>query len=217
MPVALQSRQAPGISNSAGETAYAQTVLPTARSADVAAKVTGWNEYVILHWQNARTESLGSGADEQSRAVSSAGAPVAKLPTPSEQISATIEDLIASLVRFPETDAKHKKHLEYLTRVSTSECAVITPTTAVLAARAWRDIWTASRGQMSIPAACTGPDGEMFYSWDRGRHHLELEIIPGQPAEFFYRDRETEQFWGDDYTIGDPLPARVVEKLTLFY
>ena len=56
----------------------------------------------------------------------------------------------------------------------------------------------------------------MFYSWDSGRHHLELEIIPGQPAEFFYRDRETEQFWGEDYTIGDRLPTRVVEKLSLF-
>lgn len=111
---------------------------------------------------------------------------------------------------------KHMQHLEYLKRVSTGERAKISPETAALAMRAWRSIWQAANGHISVPAACTGPDGEMFYSWDRGRHHLELEIIPGQPAEFFYRDRETERFWGEDYTIGDPLPAEVVAALPLF-
>jgi len=74
----------------------------------------------------------------------------------------------------------------------------------------------ASNGEIAVPAACTGPDGEMFYSWDSGRHHLELEIIPGKPAEFFYRDRETEMVWGEDYIIGTSLPAAVVDKLSLF-
>ena len=56
----------------------------------------------------------------------------------------------------------------------------------------------------------------MFYSWDKGRHHLELEIIPGKVAEFFYRDRETGTLWGEDYTIGDVLPSEGVDKLELF-
>jgi hypothetical protein len=56
----------------------------------------------------------------------------------------------------------------------------------------------------------------MFYAWNCGRHHLELEIVPGRPAEFFYRDRETEEFWGEDYEVGAPLPAEVVSKLPLF-
>jgi hypothetical protein len=115
-----------------------------------------------------------------------------------------------------EAFAKHMKHLEYLVRVSTGERALISRQTALLARHAWRIIWLSSGGKIPIPAACTGPDGEMFYSWDRGRHHLELEIIPGQPSEFFYRDRETEQFWGEDYNVGDPLPDKVVEALPLF-
>ncbi len=112
--------------------------------------------------------------------------------------------------------AKHMQHREYLKRVSTGERALITPQTASLALKAWRLLWMTSGGRLPVPAACTGPDGEMFYSWDCGRHHLELEIIPGQPAEFFYRDRETEYFWGEDYTIGDPLPAELVAKLPFF-
>jgi hypothetical protein len=69
---------------------------------------------------------------------------------------------------------------------------------------------------LPIPAACTGPDGQMLYTWDRGKHHLELEIIPGQSAEYFYRDRETGELWGEDYTIGDPLSPDAIRKLKLF-
>ncbi len=101
-------------------------------------------------------------------------------------------------------------------RVSTGASALISGETATSAKRAWATILVASGGQIPIPAACTGPDGEMLYSWDQGRHHLELEIIPGKVAEFFYRDRETEQFWGEDYVVGDPLPAKVIQSLHLF-
>jgi len=110
----------------------------------------------------------------------------------------------------------HVEHLDFLKRVSAGDDAPITPETATLAKRAWQMIWLASGRAIPVPAACTGPDGKMFYSWDRGRHHLELEIIPGQDAEFFYRDRETGHLWGEDYRIGDPLPAEAVAKLRFF-
>lgn len=73
------------------------------------------------------------------------------------------------------------------------------------------------KNKMPIPGAATGPDGEMFFGWDKGRHHLELELIPDQPAEWFYRDRETEEIWGEDQNDGDPLPAKVLELMPLFY
>ena len=81
---------------------------------------------------------------------------------------------------------------------------------------AWRDIWTASRGQMPIPAACTGPDGQMLYAWDHGQHHLELEIFPHKDAEFFYKDRQTRELWGEDYKVGDPLPYDAIKKFKFF-
>ena len=114
------------------------------------------------------------------------------------------------------TAMRHRRHLAYLTRVSTGGEALISPAVADSAALAWEIIRRRSGYQISVPSACTGPDGEMFYAWDSGRHHLELEMIPGQAAEFFYRDRVTEHFWGEDYAVGDPLPARVVEMLHLF-
>ncbi len=110
----------------------------------------------------------------------------------------------------------HMEHLSFLKHVSTGERPSITPDTARSASMAWRLIWKASDYKMPVPAAGTGPDGEMFYAWNAGRYHLELEIIPGQPAEFFYRDRETGEFWGEDYEVGAPLPPKIVAKLGLF-
>ena len=110
----------------------------------------------------------------------------------------------------------HLEHLNFLKRVSTGECPPITPETAHLASKAWHIIWKASDYRMPVPSAGTGPNGEMFYAWNSGRHHLELEIIPGQPAEFFYRDRESGEFWGMDYDVGATLPVTIISKLTLF-
>ena len=147
-------------------------------------------------------------ADDAAGAGLQVGKPAARQPTP-----APSPEWLASLKAL----AKHMEHMQYLARVSTGERTPITPETAELARNAWFQIWKASGSRISVPAACTGPDGEMFYSWDRGRHHLELEIIPGEPAEFFYRDRETEDYLGVDYTVGQPLPSGIAAKLGLFY
>ncbi len=124
-------------------------------------------------------------------------------PAPAAQVSA-------------KAFAMHMEHLEFLRQVSTGESPSISTDTARIASAAWRLIWKASVYKIPVPAAGTGPDGEMFYAWNAGRYHLELEIIPGQSAEFFYRDRETGEFWGEDYEVGAPLPARIVSKLGLF-
>ena len=110
----------------------------------------------------------------------------------------------------------HMEHLQYLSRVSTGDHPPISPQTAILAQKAWQSIWIASDRMISVPAACTGADGKMFYSWDRGRHHLELEIAPGQDSEFFYRDRETGELWAEDHHIGDLLSPQAVAKLRFF-
>jgi hypothetical protein len=108
------------------------------------------------------------------------------------------------------------QHRDYLHRVSAGAHAPISLETAANAMKAWNAIWAASGGAMPVPAACTGPNGEMFYSWDRGRHHLELEIVPGKAAEFFYRDRETEELWTEDYAIGEALSPAAIAKLQFF-
>jgi hypothetical protein len=109
------------------------------------------------------------------------------------------------------------EHLEYLKRVSVGgDNALISPETAETARRAWYKGAEATGFALPIPAACTGPDGEMFYSWDRGRHHFEMEVIPGQPVELFYRNRETGEFWGEDWNLEEAFSPEAVQMLKLF-
>jgi hypothetical protein len=110
----------------------------------------------------------------------------------------------------------HLEHQEFLNRVSTGDDATITPETASKAGEAWQQIWLASGGKIPLPSACTNADGKVFYSWDCGRYHLDLDIIPGEPAAVFFCDRETDEYWCEDYRIGDPLPSEVVSRLNLF-
>jgi hypothetical protein len=110
----------------------------------------------------------------------------------------------------------HTEHMRYLDEVSAGDDPLITSITATLAAQAWEQVRAATGDTMPVPSACTGPDGQMFYGWDRGRHHLELEIIPGKPADYFYRDRQTNECWGEEYTVGDPLPGPVLAILSYF-
>jgi hypothetical protein len=109
------------------------------------------------------------------------------------------------------------EHTKFLLEVSTvGEHPPITREVAGFAHQAWREIWIASDFQMPIPSACTGPDGQMFYSWDMGRHHLELEISPDMSALFFYRDRQTAQVWSEDYHLGEHLSYDLSEKIKFF-
>jgi hypothetical protein len=112
--------------------------------------------------------------------------------------------------------AESWEHLKYLEEVSTGgNPPPVAREVAALARDAWTDILAASGFQIPVPSACTGPDGQIFYSWDNGRHHLELEITPGVPAFFFYRDRLTKQTWGEDYRVGDSLSEATREKIKL--
>ena len=43
-----------------------------------------------------------------------------------------------------------------------------------------------------------------------------MEVEPDVPTEFFYRDRESEEFCGDSYADGEPLPFNVIDKLRRF-
>jgi hypothetical protein len=44
-----------------------------------------------------------------------------------------------------------------------------------------------------------GTDGRMFDSCVPGRHHLELESIPGQNREFYKCDGKIKSLWGEHY------------------
>jgi hypothetical protein len=129
----------------------------------------------------------------------------------------------AQLIIAPPSSAQEfamqqlREHFEYLKRVSTvGNQPPITLKTAESAWNAWIIVWEATGFALPIPAACTGPDGQILYSWDNDQHHFELEIIPEQPAEFFYKNRGTGELWGEDYNIGDSLSNEACQRLKLF-
>lgn len=101
------------------------------------------------------------------------------------------------------------EHQEYLQRVSNKGLI-----SSEVAATAW-DLWLEvqkAEPSMPVPSAATGPDGVMFYSWDKEEHHLEIEIFPDK-NEFFYRNRETKTTWME---TGEFLPDEFLEKLSFF-
>jgi len=79
-------------------------------------------------------------------------------------------------------------------------------------------LWFAARDVgLPVPAACSGPDGQMCYSWDKGRHHFEAEITPNEPVYLFYRDRDTESIWGEEHKIGDKFSEEALQKISLLW
>lgn len=125
-------------------------------------------------------------------------------------------DRAAQQMLSAKASTTHPEHQEFLNRASTGDEPSITPETASKAGEAWQQIWLASGGKIPLPSACTNADGKVFYSWDCGRYHLDLDIIPRGPAAFFFCNRETDENWCEDYHIGDPLPNEVVLRLGLF-
>lgn len=66
------------------------------------------------------------------------------------------------------------------------------------------EFWSRFRtAQIPQPPHATPTDnGGFILSWDRGKHHFEVEFLPtGETVEWFYRDRETEKFEGDEGSL----------------
>jgi hypothetical protein len=84
------------------------------------------------------------------------------------------------------------------------------------ARKAWGLISAVMDHLIPVPSASAGPDGEILFVWNRGNYHLELEILPDGPAEFFYRNRATHEVWDAEYQIGKPLSLDTLAKLYLF-
>jgi hypothetical protein len=146
-------------------------------------------------------------------ACASASAPtaVATTATPSP-MSALTQGFVIS----DRTLILLKEHLHFLREVSRGDAPLVSKRVASLAAIAWFECSEATGYALPIPAACTGPDGQMFYSWDRGEHHFELEIASDGEGTFFYRNRESGDLWVEDYRPDEGIAADAVQRLKLF-
>ncbi len=69
------------------------------------------------------------------------------------------------------------------------------------AARRVQELWrTIQRAEGSVPPpfAAATEGGGLSMTWDRGRHHLELEVLADGTCDWFYMDRDSAERAGED-------------------
>lgn len=69
---------------------------------------------------------------------------------------------------------------------------------------------------LEVPDACPGESNDFMFLWKKGEHHLECEIFGDGAVEFFYRNRSTDETWGEDITLESKLTPEIMKKLMLF-
>lgn len=69
---------------------------------------------------------------------------------------------------------------------------------------------------LEVPDACPGESDDFMFLWSKGEHHLECEIFGDGAVEFFYRNRATDEVWGEDITLESKLTPAIMKKLMLF-
>jgi len=66
------------------------------------------------------------------------------------------------------------------------------------------------------PDACPGESDNLMFVWNKGEHYLECEVFGNGAVEFFYRNRLTDERWGEDITLESKLTPAIIKKLMLF-
>ena len=75
-----------------------------------------------------------------------------------------------------------------------------------------RKAWSYLRQRLWAPEAAPTEEGFRMV-WDRGPHHLQIEVFPGGRFDWFYRDRDTERLQsGENLALGS-YPVLLMELL----
>ena len=69
---------------------------------------------------------------------------------------------------------------------------------------------------LEVPDACPGTNNNFMFTWSKAEHYFECEIFGNGEVEFFYRNRNNSNVWGEDTTIGQEFSADILEKALLF-
>jgi hypothetical protein len=59
------------------------------------------------------------------------------------------------------------------------------------AREAWQGLHEYFNGNLSVPAASSGPDGQILLTWDDDLEHLEMEFILNEATTIFSMNRST--------------------------
>lgn len=85
-------------------------------------------------------------------------------------------------------------------------------------------VWEAIKSQLlevkglhlEVPDACPGAKDNFMYTWSKAEHYLECEIFGTGEIEFFYRNRNNGQVWGEDTTLEQAFSTDILDKASLF-
>ena len=91
----------------------------------------------------------------------------------------------------------------------------ITRATAELALSTWNAISHFVDGVLPVPDASAMPEDGFIFVWNKDKHHLEIEICQGE-TEIFYRNRDTNEVWGDTLDLSNDLDETILRKILLF-
>jgi hypothetical protein len=83
----------------------------------------------------------------------------------------------------------------------------------------WGSLKSSFDGQglcLKVPDACPGLNNNFMYTWSNADHYLECEIFGTGEIEFFYKDRNNGQVWGEDTTLEKGFSTDILDKAALF-
>jgi hypothetical protein len=69
---------------------------------------------------------------------------------------------------------------------------------------------------LEVPDACPGQRDNFMYTWSKGEHYFECEIFGSGEVEFFYRNRNSSEVWGEDTTLEQEFSTNILDRAALF-
>jgi hypothetical protein len=69
---------------------------------------------------------------------------------------------------------------------------------------------------LEVPDACPGQNNDFVYTWSRAEHYLECEIFDTGEVEFFYRNRNSAEVWGEETTLEQGFSTSIIRKVSIF-
>ncbi len=116
---------------------------------------------------------------------------------------------------------RHQKLKEYLDSLrSEAETGVdFTESALDISWQVWerlKEYFQSQHSYLDIPDACPGYRDNLMYTWSQEAHYFECEIFGNGEVEFFYRNRENNEVWGEDTRIDQKFSRDILDKASLF-
>lgn len=77
----------------------------------------------------------------------------------------------------------------------------------------WDELSSYFDKQLSLPLTQPTNAGNIQLAWDKGRHYVEVDILPDGRLEWFYRDRETNELDGTEEEPDSAISEALVLRL----